>query len=277
MRVTLLSLFLMLSQVCIAQQQDIKTILHKLYVIKSYTDDGEKRINFEVNRNPNSTNPYYTLLKEYDLYLDYFLFNTTNLWGKDSIYFKNVWPYYSDSIEYYNHYITALSKDAFFTECISEMARDFVNSNQPVVQREIEINEMMHTAALFFYADKQLNDTTLSWHICVGLNPFRQENKASHNIFGAFLEAFCFNAIMKDADTTNTIYNHFTATSDKAQVLMLKYPVNQRLHFAREYVYDIMVKDEDLKKMLINSYEKQRDMLPFKLVHTTITIRDIRN
>ncbi len=137
-----------------------------------------------------------------------------------------------------------------------------LTGNVPAKQ-QYSVAEMMHTASRFFMCDRvKPQDTSLGYHICIGLNGQKELNN-SRDL--TVLEAFCFEAI----------FQNFTGKHDPAFLLHFdQYVANAKhalpvtnldafLEAAKNYCYNAMEHDDALQQALLKYYKKNRKNLGF--------------
>lgn len=128
---------------------------------------------------------------------------------------------------------------------------------------QYSVAEMMHTASRFFMCDRvKPKDTTLGYHICIGLNGQKELNN-SRDL--TVLEAFCFEAIFQNFTGKHdpAFLVHFDQYAAEAKHKLPVTNLDKFLEEAKNYCYNAMEHDDALKRALLKYYKKNRKNLGF--------------
>jgi len=242
-------------------------LLKKLYGVETYERNNTKLCSPVFTKITDSTDQFYNMSNEYGLYLDYFL----TVYGLDN--FKQIFQYKNDSTRFstqlYNSLVTAplFNKCLALTVSVYAKERGFLYKDYtPPSHPFISMNDLMKVASKFFYAVDITGDTAIEYYMCVGNNPYRMEGLRSKDEPGAFIEAFCFSAIMRNSnDERYSYYDYYDRYTNELMGQIRTIEPANRLLWARNKLYAKMEKCKDLQRMLKYEYELHKTVLPFTL------------
>ncbi|MBL7983316.1 MAG: hypothetical protein JNL52_16065 [Flavobacteriales bacterium] len=175
---------------------------------------------------------------------------------------------YNNYSKLYKHQkeILALRKDkkAMRQQFAERMAEDtaFQRLYLRAVNREmvapLPIDSALRIAAHFYYV--HMMDGRPTVHICIGINKVKDLSSALAHPYHA---AFCYMAIrmMKDPSAPYTLVRGTFAEEVKAGVS------NSRLAEIEQEVYKRIAELPELRQVLIDTYERHKEHLNFKLVY----------
>lgn len=181
--------------------------------------------------------------------------------------FNDLADWYPDTVRMNEAYAQRLQANKPFLTYLSQLLGPFttpVRSRQPTYHTA----ELMLVASRFFLCDQVRPDTTISWHVCIGLNGVKE---AAWEKDYTLLEAFCFEAIFDQmfsknpADTRymNQFLKAVAESTRKRRTSMTSQ--DQLLEQVKEDVFRAMQSDRHLKKRLLDHYHQQAPSLPFRI------------
>lgn len=190
----------------------------------------------------------------------YVLNNKTNDIYQDSS-FQNLFP---DTIKMTEVYRQQLKKNTKALSYLKSFAYPPESSDDKL---NFSKSELMDVASKFFLCDRVNPDTTINWHVCIGLNGMKEAEWAKDY---TLLEAFSFEAIfygLRSEDEKETQFMHnFLAYVSDAQKEFKDLPFDAILEKTKKDVFKKMEGDKDLITLLMNYYTKKKDELPFEIV-----------
>ncbi len=270
-QVLILSTLIILLNTAAAQtysSSQLPALIKKLYGVTTYTHDNKKLCSPDFTKIHDTTDLFYKMSDDYGLYFDYFLV----VYGLDNL--KPLSQFREDSARYAELLYDSLIKAPLFNKCLALTVsvyakergfrfKDYTPPPQPV----ISMKDLMKVASKFFYAVDITGDTAIDFYMCVGNNPYRMEGLRSKDETGAFIEAFCFSAVMINSDNEQYPYeDYYEGYIRELRGQMRTIAPQNRLVWARNNLYAKMEKSKDLKKMLKNEYELHKTVLPFTLI-----------
>ena len=143
----------------------------------------------------------------------------------------------------------------------------FINPNK-FLEKKVTYSksELMKVASRFFLCDRVNPDTTIYWHVCIGLNG--QEEEGWKRDF-TLLEAFCFEAIFDGLRSKNEnktrFMNNFLKFVKEAEMDFKNLSFELMLEKARNEVFMKMENDNDLQILLLEYYKDNKYQLPFRI------------
>lgn len=201
-----------------------------------------------------------SFMNHYHRRFEYLLQNRTQFndladWYPDTVHINKV---YVQRLEVNKPFLTYLSQ---FLACSTL----FVKAKPTTYQQD----ELMLVASRFFLCDQVRPDTTVSWHVCIGLNGMKEVNWTKDY---TLLEAFCFEAIFdkmfsKNLDETRYMDQFLKAVDESTR----KYRPFMRtkdhlLEQVKGDVFRTMQTDLILKKRLLDYYHQHAASLPFTIL-----------
>ncbi|MFN3315189.1 MAG: hypothetical protein ACK40K_00085 [Raineya sp.] len=164
---------------------------------------------------------------------------------------------YTDSAKTRKEYIAQLQKDEKFINLLNEWVEKVEN---PTSKDSLSFDEVLGIAVKYFSVNMN-KDEKYTIKICSGINDILKTEPTRK----PFLEAFCFSSILENFRAKN----QYDMTEEVKLVAKELYKVNlgvdkqERIFRAQGALYMLMRKNEKLQKMLLEDYQKQKNMLPF--------------
>ena len=121
-----------------------------------------------------------------------------------------------------------------------------------------------HTGSLFFICDEiNKKDTSINYHICVGINGISDADKTNEKLA---LQALCFEAIFKNTKSAKSpllqsFHSHITKATNKERKHFVDY--NTFHQNVKQACFKAMEEDENFQTTLMNYYTKNRKSLNF--------------
>ena len=179
----------------------------------------------------------------------YILMNKTSDIFRDPT-FQNLFP---DTIQMSKIYCEKLSKDELSLGYLNAFMNPSRNQRKRI---EYTKSEVMEVASRFFLCESVNPDTTIFWHVCIGLNG---QAEAGWVKDFTLLEAFCFEAIfdgLQNNDKTKSAFMYnFINYVKEAELEYKDLPFELMLEKARKDVYKKMEDDADLERVLFDYYK----------------------
>ncbi|WP_199118168.1 hypothetical protein [Pedobacter sp. ASV28] len=180
--------------------------------------------------------------------------------------FQNIYEnLYPDTAQINRLYTQSLSADTSFMGYFSELSLPFQNPNYKKIS--IDTKELMLVASRFFYCESVKSDSTINAYVCVNLNGLRNVFDKDYTL----IEAFCFEAIFesfrRDGKPAQFMSNFksYINEAEKNEKSIFKDKLSY-LEKIRQYCFDQMANDTELKKALISYYQLHKSNLPFELL-----------
>lgn len=181
--------------------------------------------------------------------------------------FTDLADWYPDTVRMNEVYAQRLGANKPFLTYVSQLLQPLkapASTRKPIYQPD----EMMLVASRFFLCDQVRPDTTVSWHICIGLNGMKEARWPRDY---TLLEAFCFEAIFDrimgktadDARFMDQFLRAVDASTRKHKPLMITQ--EQLLEQVKGDVFQAMQSDPILQKQLLNYYQQHAGSLPFRI------------
>lgn len=121
----------------------------------------------------------------------------------------------------------------------------------------LSLDSAMRIAARFYFLHRMGGDVTM--HVCVGINKVREMSASPSHPYHA---AFCYMAIWGMDDSMGP---GMKVIAPFRKELKAK-PSDERLHELELFVYDTLARDPELRKVLLDEYERKAPFLNFELV-----------
>jgi hypothetical protein len=247
------------SQITLAEVKNFYGDLFGLHVEKR-----ERGISFYFEEKKLSKNhPCYKIYKDYELYCDYLMFNYCNV-NVLQIATSNY-----DSLQSDKKFVELLKTDSLFNSQFLPLVYNCLKSKKititdyaPPAKQRIKESDLVTAASRFFYAaNLDTVKRVIDWYICVGKNPYYNNPEIKKL---PAVEAFSFLVLMDHkyykSDFKKDFHNNIKLVAQEAR------QVNgweNKLALARKRMPEEMVKSEDLKRVLLKEYHKQKNILPF--------------
>lgn len=123
----------------------------------------------------------------------------------------------------------------------------------------LSIDSALRIAAHFFYLHSE--DGAPIMHICVGINKVNDLSASSAHPYHA---AFCYQAIWEMEDYSPLLNKVKGPYSEEFKAHL---PSDQRIMEVEQLIYDGMAAQPELRQVLIDTYERHKEHLNFKLVY----------
>ncbi|WP_430614248.1 hypothetical protein [Flavobacterium sp. JP2137] len=157
-------------------------------------------------------------------------------------------------------YIKTLERDSLFQSVLTDFSKKVVEKSMP--KDTVSLPDLMNKAVKFFSILKIDDQERLVGKVCVGLNDIGKTEPKRH----AFAEAFCFSTILANYQGEEfNMYREFVSGLTELYQMNLGLDRSERHLRAQGAMYALMFKNENLRKMLLLNYERQREYLPFVL------------
>lgn len=256
-------LFLCISELQAFTTDDIKKEYATVFSIKVKNYKNESYVTTEVNKLPDN-HFLADFVNNNDLYIDYILTNYS------SIDKKKLNSLTSDTLELNNFFIKSLRTDTLFNKYFLEAIHCYLSSvgkgiTDHQVQDKIKLSSdsLVKIATRFFYATRIKDNGEVQWNVCVGKNGYHYNTK--DNML-PLIEAFCFNAIMKDLTTDEyKVISDFQKNIKALESQKTDKNGDEKLDYYRQTMYQMMGQNEKLKKLLRDKYDFKKRILNFEL------------
>ena len=174
---------------------------------------------------------------------------------------------YPDTVRMTKSYVQRLSVNKPFLSYFSQLSSPIVTP-QKTKKELFKKDEMMLVASRFFLCDQVRPDTTISWHVCIGLNGMKEANwKKDYTL----LEAFCFEAIFdkmfsKNEDETKYMEQFLKYVDQDTKKHRTTFKTKEQLLEAvKTDVFSHMQSDQELQRVLTIYYRQNEKSLPFRI------------
>lgn len=196
------------------------------------------------------------LINSNNMLIDYLLTN----FSSNSNYQKLV--QLTDSITLRNSYLLSLKNDSLFNSLMSELVSKTIDKKIP--KDTISMDKLLNVAVKYFSIIRLTDDGHYAGKVCAGLNDI----KKTENERKPFIEAFSFSSILKHISSEEfSMYDEFVKAIRELYKVNLGLDKGEKLLRAQGAMFFMMRNNENLHKMLISEYEKQKEYLPFVLTY----------
>ena len=257
-KLLIIILLLMLGKSQAQNNCHIKDYWQRMFVLD--TSVYKQKVNYfiDVKRLPENhkcaskINPHF-------LELDYISSNFTDFKNKKKILIK-----ITDSVKRQQKLISLLQNDTLFMQAITNLGDVW---QQKYKKDTVTMNTLMDIAAHYFYLIKITDDGRLLGRVCAGangLNDLQVERKP-------LLEFFVFKTIFDNysGKTNQEKYNlrqeYVKGIKDIANLDFGKENNEKTLNLIQGALYYYMFHNKALKSLITDTYEQQKDSLPFVL------------
>ncbi|RRB01145.1 hypothetical protein [Larkinella rosea] len=200
------------------------------------------------------------LMQRYHRRFEYILQNKTQ--------FNDLADWYPDTVRMNAVYTHRLEASKSFLMYLNQLLKPLITParGRPITYRT---DELMLVASRFFLCDQVRPDTTVSWHVCIGLNGMKEANWPNDY---TLLEAFCFEAIFdkmfsKNPEDTRYMNQFLKAVDESTQ--KRKPFMTGKVHLleqVRRDVFRAMQSDRILQTHLLSYYHQHAATLPFRIL-----------
>ncbi len=256
-KLLIIILLLMLGKSQAQNNCHIKDYWEKIFVLD--TNVYKQKVNYfiDVKRLPEN-HKCASKINSHFLELDYIRSNFTDFKTKKKILIK-----ITDSVKRQQKLISLLQKDSLFMHTITSLGDAW---QQKYKKDTVTINTLMDIAAHYFYLNKQTPEGYLGGHVCVGINALN----ALQTKRKPLIEPFVFKTIFDNytGETSQDKYNmhdEFISAVKEIYNIDLGKINDKRLHLAQGAMLMYMYHNKVLKSLITDTYEKQKDSLPFVL------------
>ncbi|NLN24530.1 MAG: hypothetical protein GX163_02490 [Bacteroidetes bacterium] len=165
-----------------------------------------------------------------------------------------------DSIAIRNRYFNDLKKDSLFNSVMTDLVNKTIDKTTP--KDRISMDKLLNVAVKYFSIMRLTDEGHYVGKVCVGLNDIKKTESERK----PFIEAFSFSSILKHYQSEEySMYDEFVKAIKELYKVNLGIDKDEKLLRAQGAMFLLMRNNENLKKMLKNEYEKQKDHLPFVL------------
>ncbi|MDR0970240.1 MAG: hypothetical protein LBM67_06865 [Lentimicrobiaceae bacterium] len=166
----------------------------------------------------------------------------------------------TDSIAIRNKYFNDLKKDSLFNSVMTDLVNKTIDKK---IQKDtISMDKLLNVAVKYFSIMRLTDEGHYVGKVCVGLNDIKKTESERK----PFIEAFSFSSIFKHYQSEEySMYDEFVKAIKELYKVNLGIDKDEKLLRAQGAMFLLMRNNENLKKMLKNEYEKQKDYLPFIL------------
>ena len=172
---------------------------------------------------------------------------------------------YPDTAKINSLYTQSLATDPLFMSYFSKLALPFQNAN--FKRTRFDINELMLVASRFFYCESVRKDSTINSYVCVNLNGLKNAFDKDYTL----IEAFCFEAIFESFKINGQPapfmlnFKSYISAAQKREKPLFK-DKSSYLEKVRQFCFEQMANDIELKKALVAYYQTNKHNLPFELL-----------
>lgn len=136
--------------------------------------------------------------------------------------------------------------------------RIFMRSIDREMVEPITMDSVLRIAAHFYYLHRMGAEVTM--HVCVGINKVREMSRSPSHLYHA---AFCYMAIWGMEDSMEPGMKVIEPFRPELKAG----PSDERLHELERLVYNTLASDPELRKVLLDEYERKAQFLNFELIN----------
>lgn len=156
--------------------------------------------------------------------------------------------------------LSMMVSDTIFSPLVKKYNAQVIKKNSK--KDTISMDEVLNVAVKFFSIENITPKGEYTARVCVGLNSI----KNTEAIRMPFVEAFAFNAIMKNLRNEQyDVYNYFIDSIRGIYKLNLGIDKEERLLRAQGALFIQMLQSDKLKELLEDEYNLNKEVLPFVL------------
>lgn len=177
--------------------------------------------------------------------------------------FQNMFP---DTVKMTNIYRKSIEGDPKVENYFMKLSKPFLNIQE---QKEVYSKaEIMTVASKFFYCDKVSADTTISLHVCIGINGQESSKVKDYTI----LEAICFEAIFEKMFGFQNMpkymddFSNIAKKNSKLYKAFSSKGLDVFLQKVRTETYKEMENNESLRDTIFVFIDKNKVNLPFQVL-----------
>lgn len=234
--------------------------------LQKYFEIKGEQIEYQGNIHKNiypviakTTDSISLFMNKYSRRFEYVVMNKTGAIFRDST-FQNLFP---DTIQMSKIYCEKLGNDKATLTYLNAFINPCKEGKKHLKYTQLEL---MEVASRFFLCDRINPDTTIFWHVCIGING---QNEAGWLKDFTLLEAFCFEAIFDGLQSNNreksVFMNNFINYVGQAETTYKDLPFELMLERSKNAVFKKMENDPDLQTLLLDYYNQTKHKLPFDI------------
>jgi len=153
-----------------------------------------------------------------------------------------------------------IQKDKIFTPIVQAYREKVIHHTQ--AKDTVSMDEILNVAVKFFNLTG-VTPVGYSSRICVGINALKQTEKKR----SPYLEAFAFDAIINNLNNERyPFYDDFIQSVHNVYKLNLGIDEQEQLLRAQGAIFVQMFQSIELQKLILEEYERKKNILPFYLV-----------
>ncbi|WHT40477.1 hypothetical protein QNH98_07930 [Myroides sp. mNGS23_01] len=157
--------------------------------------------------------------------------------------------------------IQHLEQDKHFRSLLQTYEAKVLDHTQ--AKDTVSMDDILNVAVKFFHLTGVTPAGAYSSRICVGINALKQTEKKR----SPFLEAFAFDVIINNLNNERyPFYDDFIQSVHKVYKLNLGIDEQEQLLRAQGALFIQMFQSVELHKLLLEEYERKKNILPFYLV-----------
>jgi PAS domain-containing protein len=168
-------------------------------------------------------------------------------------------------------FYSALRNDQRFSEALFTAFGRYLESKGGVLVgwdladgvRSVTEQKLQRLAVRFFYPDAVSEDGRLTGHICVGLNGLEDFDWDRDVLIEAFVYSTIFRALREEK---YGLAEEFRTALEAADNLALSVDEETRIVRAQGAVWTILARNDNIRKMLRESYEPRKAYVSFQIV-----------
>ncbi|MFK8044637.1 MAG: hypothetical protein AB8B72_04030 [Crocinitomicaceae bacterium] len=256
MRLSILLLILLTSISALSQNScSMVDQYEKIFTAKLQTFNEKTFVTKRVNKLKEGE-CYAKFVNENEWYIDYLKGNFSS-YKKDTILLE-----IKDSTELQKQFISNLKKDTTFNSILKKV-EEKINKPKTFVSDTISLDQLMNYAVKFFLITGINENGHYLGQVCGGHNGLRFTNETRN----PHVEAFCFATIFENYD--GKLYSmQAELINGIKEVIKVKLGTNidDRLLRAQGALFLVMKNNKTLKKLLLKTYKKKREYLPFVIL-----------
>lgn len=169
----------------------------------------------------------------------------------------------TDSVVRQQKLTNLLKNDTMFIQAIIKLGNAWQHNP---TKDTVSMNTLMDIAAHYFYLNKQTAEGYLGGHVCVGINALNALKTDRKPLIEIFIFKTIFdNYTGKSGQDKYNMHDEFVKGIKNIYKIDLGKVSDKRLHLAQGAMLMYMYQNQNLKSLLIDAYEKQKDSLAFVL------------
>lgn len=165
-----------------------------------------------------------------------------------------------DTVVLQREFVNLLEKDSLFAPLVMDYDNIVVQGNGP--KDTIRITKALNIAVKFFNIERITKEGSYVGKICIGSNEIVNTEKQRY----PFVEAFAFDAVMRNnSNEEYNLYAYFIESVKNIYKVNMGIEEKDRLLRTQGALYIQMMQYDKLKQLLVDEYQKNKDILPFIL------------